>query len=585
MGNLYEETDDIGFIVDHCINWEEIIPLREQDFKDAKEYEATQDARFEMAPRNTEEAVETFRTIYTAYGEIISNELLPKTLEIDTTGLKFENGKVTFPAPMTDYINTLRDSGLLPYAHRREYGGYNLSFAARMPVLEMTFIGDISLGIVLSYFNMAEVIEKFGSEEMQKKYLPLFGQGKILGAMALTEPDFGSDLSSIQTKAVKNDDGSYSLTGSKRFITQGCGFDDCPAAIFTVARSKPSSGAKGISFFLVETSDVEVARLEDKIGLHGSATCELIYENSKGQLIGQEGYGLVKYAIALMNGARLMIACQSLGVAQAAFRQAKKYASERVQFGAEINKLPPVKRMLMESEAMIEASRALIYRSAEIVDMLDGLATQKENEGLSEKEINRDPDVMKWDKLAKIFTPTSKLTASEFALKVATDSLQVHGGVGYTEEFEIAKIYRDARISTIYEGTSQLQTVAVIGGVIEGVKDNSITYKYVTDELAKVTVPKVKALLEKHWNSLQENVQIYKELDKDTRAEAAWDVSWHWCYFVTELFLAQQLQIAQDKQLTEIAGHKKTVLKTYMMMADSAIDAALTRIKNYADFL
>lgn len=582
MANIYEETEDISFQIEHCIDWNQVIPLRERNFIDAKEYEKTKDSRLEMAPSNTEEAMENYKTILSAIGDIISEELLPYTQKIDSQGLTLKDGKVIFPEPMIKFIDTLRDSGLLPFAHQRKYGGYNLPFVARQPIMEMIYSADIATGIVTAYFNMAEVIEKFGSKEMQDMYLPLFGEGKILGAMALTEPNYGSDLSQIQTKAVKNEDGTFSLTGTKRFITQGCGFGEYPAAIFTVARSKNAAGAKGISFFLVETKDVEISRLEEKIGLHGSATCELVYEGSKGLLIGEEGYGLIKYAIALMNGARLTIACQSLGVAQAALNKAKKYASERIQFGTEIEKLPPVKRLLDESEAKVQASRALIYHTSVIVDYYEGNLVKKQSEGLSEKEVNKDPEVMKWDKLAKIFTPTSKLTASEFALQVASDAVQVHGGVGYTEEFEIAKIYRDARISTIYEGTSQLQSVAIIGGVVEGVSETSIVSKYVTEQLQNIRDEKVKAKLEEHWNLLKENVPKYKILEKSIRSAAAWDISWHWCYFITELLMAQQVAIVSQKGLTDLVKKKSEILKTYMMIADRQISACNTQIENYS---
>ncbi|MCP5497855.1 MAG: acyl-CoA dehydrogenase family protein, partial [Leptospiraceae bacterium] len=180
MANIYEETSDILFQIEHCIDWDKVIPLRERNFVDAKEYEKTKDGRYENAPTNTEEAIESYKTILEAFGDIISTELLPYTQEIDKKGLTLKDGKVTFPEPMTRFINTLRDSGLLPFAHRREYGGYNLSFVARQPIMEMVYGSDIATGIVMGYFNMAEVIEKFGSDEMKKKYLPMFGQGKIL---------------------------------------------------------------------------------------------------------------------------------------------------------------------------------------------------------------------------------------------------------------------------------------------------------------------------------------------------------------------------------------------------------------------
>jgi alkylation response protein AidB-like acyl-CoA dehydrogenase len=583
MKNLYQETQDIQFQIEHCIPWEKVVPLTERGFADAEEYKKSQDARYENAPTNTEEALEFYKVVYESFGEIIAETLLPNSQAIDHEGARLKDGKVSHPQPMVDYINTLRETGLLAYAHQRQYGGYRLGFAARQAIMEMTYSADVAMGIIMGYFNMAEVIEKFGSDQMKADYLPRFAQGKILGAMALTEPNYGSDLSRIKTKAVDNGDGTFSITGTKRFITQGCGFEDAPAAIFTIARSKESSGAKGISFFLVETKDVSVERLEEKIGLHGSATCELVYDNSRGVLIGEEGRGLTKYAIALMNGARLGISNQSLGVGQAALRAARKYASERVQFGDTIDKLPAIRRILEESEARIQASRALIYRTATIVDLYEGNLMKLEEEGLDERQIRKHADIATWDKLAKILTPTSKLTSSEFAQKVASDAVQVHGGVGYTEEFEIAKLYRDARISTIYEGTSQLQAVAIIGGVVEGVSDSSILNGYMGEELAKVTNQDVNNKITEHWNQLKDNVALYKSLGKDEKASAAWDISWHWCYVFTLLLLAQQTEIAQSKNLGDLAEEKTQVLKTYLQIADREIAACTTQIKNMAE--
>ena len=583
MANSYEDTKDIQFQIEHCIDWEAVIPLTEQDFADGKKFKETNEPALEYAPNNTEEAMDGYRTIYEAFGQIVADELKTHTQTMDQKGLKLEKGKVTFPEEQTKFFDTLRDAGLLAYAHERKYGGSNLGFAARMPLAEMTYGADIGTGIIQGYFNMAEVISGFASEEIKNEYLPRFGKSKIIGAMALTEPNYGSDLSQIQTKAVEVSPGVFEITGTKRFITQGCGFgEDVPAAIFTIARSTSGAGARGISFFLVETKDVEVARLEDKMGLHASATCELVYDKSKGLLIGEEGKGLVKYAIALMNGARLGIACQSLGVAQAALEQAVKYASERVQFGDTINKLPAVKRLLAESDARVQVSRALVYRTSMVVDMLDGLTVKMEKSGKSEREIRKDPEVMKWDKLAKILTPTAKLTTSEFAIKVAYDGVQVHGGVGYTEEFEIAKIYRDARISTIYEGTSQLQSVAIIGGVVEGVSENSVLYKYMSEETAKIKDGVMKSRVEQHWNELISSVAKYKELDKDTRASAAWDISWHWCFVFTEMLLAQQTDIAREKGLNDFIPMKEAALKTYNHIADREIAGFVRQIENFA---
>ena len=582
MANFYDDNTDLIFQIEHMADWETLLPMVERDFMDAKEYKESGDANLEFAPSNVQEALDSYREIYNAYGTIVGDELAPHVAAMDKEGLSFNQGKVDFPDAQKKFVKTLADAGLLGYSIDRAYGGLGLGMLAAMPMAEISARADAGTGIIVGYFNMAEVINRFGDEEMKKEYMPRFARGEYLGAMALTEPNYGSDLSQITTKAIKNDDGTYSITGTKRFITQGCGFgEDVKAAIFTIARSTDAAGARGVSFFLVESDDVEVSRLEDKMGLHISATCELVYENAKGRLIGEEGKGLMKYAMAMMNGARLGIACQSLGIAQAAYEQARKYASERVQFGTEIENIPAVARLLDESEARVQASRALVYRAADAVDRYDSLVFRKEAEGKDDRSIRKDPEVAKWDKLAKIMTPLSKLTASEFCCTVAYDAVQVHGGVGYTEEFEIARIYRDARITTIYEGTSQLQVVAAIGGVIEGVTDNSTLNKYMGERLATLSDAAVKERIGAHWNELKESVELYKKLSKEEKEKTAWDVVWHFSYTFTELLLAEQAEVARRKGL-ELLADKERVLKNYMLIAARNIAACKAQVVGVA---
>lgn len=575
MANYYSDNDDIKFLVEHGIDWATVVPLFENHFTDAKKYSQSKDTRYEYAPSSVAEAVENYRGIFEGYGQVIEGELTPYTLELDREGQKFVAGKVIPPAAQVKFFDTLKQSGLLNYSVARDYGGNNLPISARNPITEMVSRADCGTQIILSYFNMPEMIEFYGDEDMKKKYLPLFIEGKMLGAMALTEPNIGSDLTNAATKAVRQPDGSFRLTGTKIFITQGCGFADAPAAIFTIARSLDKKGAFGLSFFLVETKDIEVSRIEEKIGLHSSATCEIRYDNSYGQLIGEEGAGLVKYAINMMNGARIGIACQSVGIAQAATSLAAEYAKTRIQFGVPIEQLPAVRRMLEENEARTQAARALVYEAGKFADCHYGLQKTLLLSGMDEKEARKQPDAIKWDKLAKIFTPLSKFTASEFACKVAYDALQIHGGVGYTEEYEIAKVYRDVRITTIYEGTTQLQTIALIGSIIEGAKDGSYLQQWLANELANLHDAGVKAQLQSWWDLLVKLAAKYKGMEKGSKEDLALELAWHLAYLICSALLARHEQLAAELNHPHYASKKKA-RDTFMRLSAAKIAAGET---------
>ncbi|MBS0616843.1 MAG: acyl-CoA dehydrogenase family protein, partial [Spirochaetes bacterium] len=483
--NYFEKNSDLIFNVDHFVDWATIVPLKEENYKDAAEYKKTGDKHLEFAPNNLAEALEGYRAVWQQSGELAGIEIAGATKAMEKHGLKFKDGKVTFPPDTIRLVDLFAQSGLLGYGMSRHHGGLGLNLTAASLVLELVSRADSAFGITLGCFNLAEVIERYGSEKMSAEWVPKMSAGNVTGAMALTEPNYGSDLSRVLTRAAKDDQGVWRLNGTKRFITHACGVGERPSVILTLARSG-GAGAKGLSFFLVHSSDIQVARIEEKLGLHCSPTCEIIFENSKAELIGEEGLGLVRYALGMMNGARMGIAVQSLGIAQAAHSEGMKYASERVQFGDTIDKLPAVKRIIDDNEAYIQGMRALVYRACEIVDHYDGLSAKVIKETGDERAARKNEDVLRLDKLAKLLTPTAKLFCSEEANFVAYHSLQIFGGSGYTEEYDIAKIYRDARICTIYEGTTQLQAVAAIGGIVEGLRENGFLHTHLTQEIAKL---------------------------------------------------------------------------------------------------
>lgn len=514
QNNYFSENEDIQRQFKHIVDWKEIVEWYENGFGDAKLYAETKDEKYAYAPTSVEEAVEGYRTLLDAVGELVGAEVAPRSPEMDKIGLKFADGKVTFPEPMVAAYNAVREAGLQPYSITRKYGGLGVPAVVQATVMELLSRGDAALAIALGCVNLAETIERFGSKEMKEKWVPKMASGEVTGAMALTEPNYGSDLPGVQSRAVKGPDGVWRITGTKRFITHGCGFTNTPSVILTLARTgSPTSGARGLSFFLVEGKDVTIAGIEKKLGLHCSPTCEVVYENTPAEMIGQEGMGLVRYAMGMMNNARLSIASQSMGIATAAYYEARKYASERQQFGKLIQEIPAVRKMLDRMEREIIAMRALLMEAARSVDGYVWRLEHLEHAGKTEREIKNDEQIRFWEKLANLFTPLSKYYISEWCNTIASDALQVHGGAGYTEDYDVARIYRDARITNIYEGTTQLQIVACIGGVVSGMAATGNLRAYLDENMGKFTPS---AALKEVRQGFEEAVKLFKDIKDGT---------------------------------------------------------------------
>jgi alkylation response protein AidB-like acyl-CoA dehydrogenase len=358
----------------------------------------------------------------------------------------------------------LAKADMMGFCVSREYGGLN------MPSTILSIAAEILARADASFLNfglqqdIAETIEKFASEEQKKAYLPKLCSGEWDSSMILTEPDAGSDLQAVNLKAVQGPDGIWYLNGVKRFITNGCG-----TIGLVLARSEEKGkGARGLSFFIYRRDDkMIIRRLEHKLGIHGSPTCELQFNHAPSELLGERQRGLTKYTLWLMNNARLGVAAQAVGIAEAAYREADLYAAKRIQFGAPIRELPPVFEMLTEMKVSVEAGRSLLYETSRFVDLKEGLEKYSEQHPDEKGEIIEEKK--KYAKLAGFFTPMVKAYATEMANKVAYDAIQIHGGTGYMKEFNAERHYRDARITNIYEGTTQLQIVAAIGPVTSGV--------------------------------------------------------------------------------------------------------------------
>jgi len=563
--NYYEDNKDLQFIVKHCVDWEKIVPLKEKDYKDAKIFNETGDDTYAFGPNNLEEALENYQMVFEQYGELTGKEVSQVALEMDQKGLSFADGKVSFPEEAIKMVKLFIDSGFSGPAVGRKYGGLNLPFVAQSIIGELSSRADMAFGLIMGCFNLADVIEMFGDDEMKDKYIPKIAAGEWTSAMSLTEPNYGSDLPHLKAKAVKQDDGTYKISGTKRFITQACGIEEIPSAILTLARSS-GEGAKGLSFFLVESKDIEVLRIEHKLGIHCSPTCEIEYDNSKAYLIGEEGKGLVKYAMEMMNGARLAIATQSTGICEAAYQEAKQFAGEREQFGKQIKDIPQVEKLLEEMNARTQAMRALTMKTSEIVDLYDGISHKKASEGIPEKSIRKDPEVAIYDKLARLLTPTSKMFNSEMSLIGTSDGLQVFGGSGFTEEYDLAKLYRDARITTIYEGTSQLQAMAAIGGINAGLKASGWLYEYLQAEVSKGNDGQVKDYLTKELKNSLSVLDAYRTREKEDKDKLPMHVVYYFAFLYTSILLNWHVKVAKDNN-HNILAEKEQVMKTFIQMA------------------
>jgi len=466
MANFYTDNDDIQFLFRH-IDSRKLAALCEEDFKFA--------SQFEHAPADADEAVRNYDMVLNALGQLSAEFIAPRAEQVDKDGNKLnEDGSVTYAKGIAESLEKLAQADVMGFTLPYRFGGLNFPNLIYSIANEIVSRADASLMNIFGLQGIAETINAFASEEIKQQYLNEFSAGKVTGAMVLTEPDAGSDLQAVNLRAFEDDKGQWFLHGVKRFITNGCG-----EVLLVLARSEPDrSGGLGLSLFVCDRGPtVHIRRLEEKLGIHGSPTCEIFFDNTPCQLIGERQRGLVTYVMSLMNGARIGIAAQSMGIAEAAFRVARDYAASRKQFGVAIEKLPAVRDMLIDMKIAIEAGRALLYETSRVVDMEIAYAKIQEA-GLPEdkdkaKQIKE--DARKYKRAAAMLTPMSKYYCSEMCNSVAYDSIQVLGGSGYMRDYPSERHARDARITTIYEGTSQLQVVAAVRGVCSGTAEKLIT--------------------------------------------------------------------------------------------------------------
>jgi alkylation response protein AidB-like acyl-CoA dehydrogenase len=532
---MYKKNDDIDFILKQ-VDWNRMVREVESDLTGkltSAEIEATQ---------------ETYAMILETVGKVAEELIRKNAGEVDATGCSLEKGRVILPPKTRENLAKLSELGVMGLMIPTAFGGLNCPSVISSTVLEIISTADASLQNFIGLaIGVAEAINEFGSEELKQKYLPKLATGEKTAAMVLTEADSGSDLSHIRTKATFDEkENVWRISGAKRFITNGCG-----EILVVLARSEAHEGTRGLSFFVVENNaDVEITKVEHKMGIHGSPTCEMYFNNAKAYLIGERGKGLTRYMISLMNHARLGTSAQSCGIAQAAYDVALKYAEERVQFGKKIKDIPRVANILADMKITLESIRNIFYTTSELFGKKLFLEKRLMSEGVSDQEMKKNKAYRALKKLSAILTPLSKYYSSEKCNKLAYDCVQVLGGNGYIREFAADRLYRDARITPIYEGTSQIQASMAAGGLLTDGLEGFF------DDLQSLIVPHEKlAQLLSRVNVLRQRFNQACEYIREKKDEAYKELTAEWlarlaCDLVASYVFLKHAGVSARKELS-----------------------------------
>ena len=454
MANYYTDHPEIGFHLNHPL-MKRIVDLKEKNYEDKDQ--------FEDAPVNYEDAIENYKRILDITGDVAANIVEPNSEAVDQEGPHLENGRMIYASKTFENMDATRKAGLWGISMPRRYGGLNLPNTVFSMLSEVISAADAGFQNIWSLQSCIDTLYEFGSEEQRAKYIPRICAGETM-SMDLTEPDAGSDLQRVMLKATFDEkENCWRLNGVKRFITNG----DSDIHLVLARSEEGTRDGRGLSMFIYDKRNggVDVRHIENKLGIHGSPTCELVYKNAKAELCGNTRMGLIKYVMALMNGARLGIAAQSVGVEQEAYNEALAYAKERAQFGRKIITMPAVYDMLSRMKAKLDAGRSLLYQTARYVDIYKALEDIARDRKLTPEERQ---EMKTYTRLADAFTPLAKGTNSEYANQNAYDAISIHGGSGFIMEYKSQRLYRDARIFSIYEGTTQLQVVAAIRYITNG---------------------------------------------------------------------------------------------------------------------
>ena len=526
MANFYTDNKALKHHLTHPL-MRRIVELKERNFVDCEKYD--------YAPIDFDDAMDSYRKVLEIAGELAAEVIAPNAESVDAEGPHVIDGHVKYAEGTQKNLDAINQAGMMGISLPRRYNGLNFSIVPYIMANDIVSRADAAFENVWGLQDCAETIYEFADEDQKQRFLTRVSAGETM-AMDLTEPDAGSDLQAVMLKATYNEaDGTWRLNGVKRFITNG----DAHIALVLARSEEGTKDGRGLSMFIYDRNDggVIVRRIEHKLGIKGSPTCELVFKNAKAELVGSRKLGLIKYVMALMNCARLGIASQSVGISEAAYREAVAYANDRKQFGKAIIEFPAVAEMIANIKAKLDASRALLYETARFVDMTKILEDIARERTLTPDER---AEMKHYSRLATAYTPLTKGMGSEFCNQNAYDCIQVHGGSGFMKDYACERIYRDARITSIYEGTTQLQVVAAIGNVTKGVYADQMA------EYAAVEVSEAMKPLQARVNALADQ---YREIVAkiDTTNKQYFDL--------------------QARRLVETAGH---VIMAYLLVNDAS---------------
>lgn len=534
MANYYNDNAALKHHLHHPL-MEKIVALRERDYTDAE--------KFDYAPVDYADAMDSYEKVLEIVGEICGGRIAENAEDVDHQGASCSNGRAYYADKTVENLDLCRKAGLMGMAMPRRFGGLNMPITPYIMAAEIVSRADIGFENLWGLQDCAETLYEFGSEEQRAKYIPRVCEGETM-SMDLTEPDAGSDLQSVMLKATQKPDGTWVLNGVKRFITNG----DSDIHLVLARSEEGTKDGRGLSMFIYDKRNggVTVRRIENKMGIKGSPTCELVYKNAPAELCGSRRMGLIKYVMALMNGARLGIAAQSVGVSEIAYREAHQYALERRQFGKAIIEFPAVAEMLAIMNAKLQASRSLLYETARFVDMYKLYEDIARERSLTPDER---AEMKHYSRLADALTPLAKGMGSEYCNQNAYDCIQIHGGSGFMKDYACERVYRDARITSIYEGTTQLQVVAAIRHVTTG------TYKALIDSYVAEGIPA----------EFQAQADVLAKLTAYYEAAVA---------KVTAVGDNKYLDF-MARRLVEMAGD---IIMSYLLLKDAKTDASFTDV-------
>ena len=558
MANYYSDYPELEFHLHHPL-MERIVELKERGYSDRETYDD--------APVDFEDALENYNKVLEIAGDIAANIIEPNSESVDLEGPHLENGRMIYASKTFENIEAMKKAGLTGVEMPRRYGGLNLPITGFTMISEIVSAADSSFQNIWSLQSCIDTLYEFGSEEQRQKYIPRVCAGESM-SMDLTEPDAGSDLQRVMLKATFDEkENCWRLNGVKRFITNG----DSDIHLVLARSEEGTRDGRGLSMFIYDKREggVDVRHIEHKLGIHGSPTCELTYKNAKAELCGSTRLGLIKYVMALMNGARLGIAAQSAGLCHEAYKEALAYARERAQFNKTIIDMPPVYDMLARMKAKVDASRSLLYQTARYVDIYKTLEDIQRERKLTPEE--RD-ELKRYSRLADAFTPMSKGMASEYSNQNAYDAISVHGGSGFIMEYKSQRLYRDARIFSIYEGTTQLQVVAASRYISNGTYLN-IMREMLSEEVADGFKP-LKARVAAMVDQYEAGVAAVKAHE----SQDVQDFLYRRLYDMNGVILMSLLLLADASRSAELFGKSANI---YVRMAESEVAGHMAYIREF----